>query len=254
MQAKPRILVTRPAGQARGLCDRIVALGGLPVELPAIEIRAPEDTAPLEALVERLDTFDLAVFISVNAVQRGLDFILARRDWPASVQVAAVGLASNAALEQHGLRASFVPEHEYSSEGLLALDELQDMRGQRVVILRGNGGRDTLFELLTARGATVEYVEVYRRARPDVDPDTLLALLQPGYLAAITVTSNETLQNLYDMAAEQGQPLLRDIPLVVASARQAALAAQLGFTQGAVIAGHASDEAMMAGVEQLLGF
>ncbi len=126
--------------------------------------------------------------------------------------------------------------------------------GQQVVILRGNGGRDTLFELLTARGATVEYVEVYRRARPDVDPDTLLALLQPGYLAAITVTSNETLQNLYDMAAEQGQPLLRDIPLVVASTRQAALAAQLGFTQGAVIAGHASDEAMIAGVEQLLAF
>jgi uroporphyrinogen-III synthase len=254
MGTKPRILVTRPAAQARGLCDRITALGCEAIELPAIEIRAPADTGPLERLVDRLDTFDLAVFISVNAVQRGLNFILARRSWPATVQIAAVGLASNAALEQHGLRASLVPEHEYSSEGLLALPALADMHGKRVVILRGNGGRDTLFETLAARGAAVEYVEVYRRARPDVDPEAIGALLQPGHLTAITITSNETLQNLFDMAGAEGQPLLRNIPLVVASARQAALAAQLGFTQGAVIAGHASDEAMVAGVVQLVPF
>jgi len=254
VSAKPRILVTRPAAQARGLSERILALGGEAVELPAIEIRPPGDSGPLESLVERLDAFDLAVFISVNAVHHGLDFILARRAWPSAVQIAAVGLASNAALEAHGLSATLVPEHEFSSEGLLALDALRDMRGRQVVILRGNGGRDTLFETLAVRGAAVEYVEVYRRARPDVDHDTVLALLQPGYLAAITVTSNETLQNLYDMAGAGGQPLLRAIPLVVASTRQAALAARLGFMQGAVIAGHASDEAMAAGVGQLLGF
>lgn len=252
--ARPRILVTRPSGQAQGLCDRIAALGGEAVELPAIEIHPPGDPAPLEALVERLDTFDLAVFVSVNAVQRGLEFILARRNWPASVPIAAVGLASNAALKRHGLHAGLVPANEFSSEGLLALDALQDMHAKRVVILRGNGGRETLFETLTARGARVEYVEVYRRARPDIDPDTMRVLLQPGYLAAITVTSNETLQNLYDMAGTAGRPLLCDIPLVVAGMRQAALAARFGFRQGAVIAGHPSDEAMAAGVGQLLGF
>lgn len=254
MDHKPRILVTRPAAQAKGLCARIAALGGEPVELPAIEIRPPEDTAPLEALVGRLADYDLAVFISVNAVHYGLDFILARRTWPAGLQIAAVGLASNAALERYGLSASLVPEHEYSSEGLLALDELADMHGKRVVILRGNGGRDTVFETLGARGAAVEYVEVYRRARPDADPARMAALFTPGHLDAITVTSNETLQNLYDMAGPAGQPLLRNIPLVVAGPRQAALAAQLGFRQGAVIAGHASDQAMIAGIVQLVAF
>jgi uroporphyrinogen-III synthase len=254
MDSRPRILVTRPAAQARGLCERISALGGEAVELPAIEIRTPADTGPLAALVERLDAFDLAVFISVNAVQCGLEYILARRAWPAAVQIAAVGPASNAALERHGLHPTLVPAHEYSSEGLLALDALADMHGRQVVILRGNGGRDTLFETLTARGARVEYVEVYRRARPDIDPHRMLALLQPGYLDTITVTSNETLQNLYDMAGVQGRPLLCNIPLVVASPRQAALAAQLGFRQGAVIAGHASDEAMVAGIVQLVAF
>lgn len=254
MGDKPRGLVTRPADQARGLCERIAALGADAIQLPAIEIRAPADSGPLESLPARLDTFDLAVFISVNAVLRGLDYILARRAWPPSVQTAAVGLASNDALREYGLQSGLVPEHEYSSEGLLALDALADMQGRRVVILRGNGGRDTLFETLAARGAQVEYVEVYRRVRPAVDLDTMMTLLQSGYLAVITVTSNETLQNLYDMAGAEGQSLLRDIPLVVASTRQAALAAQLGFRQGVVIAGHASDEAMSAGVGQLVGF
>jgi uroporphyrinogen-III synthase len=254
MDSKPRILVTRPAAQAQGLCARIAALGGEPVELPAIEIRPPGDSAPLVALTERLDDYDLAVFISVNAVHYGLEFILARRAWPARVQIAAVGLASNAALERHGLRASLVPEHEYSSEGLLALEALADMHGRRVVILRGNGGRDTLFETLAARGAAVEYVEVYRRARPHADPQHMQALLAPGHLDVITVTSNESLQNLFDMAGPDGQPLLRNIPLVVASPRQAALAAKLGFRQGAVIAGHASDAAIIAGIVQLVAF
>lgn len=246
--------MTRPAAQAQGLCARIAALGGEPVELPAIEIRPPADTAPLTALVARLDEYDLAVFISVNAVQYGLEFILARRSWPQQLQIAAVGLASNAALERYGLYASLVPEHEFSSEGLLALAALADMHGRRVVILRGNGGRETLYETLTARGAAVDYVEVYRRARPEADPAQIATLLAPGQLDAITVTSNETLQNLYDMAGPAGQPLLREIPLVVASPRQAALAARLGFRQGAVIAGHASDEALIAGIVQLVAF
>jgi uroporphyrinogen-III synthase len=162
-----------------------------------------------------------------------------------------VGPSSTAAVDALGLGVDYVPEHEFSSEGLLALPALQDMQGKQVAILRGNGGRNTLSETLTARGAQVEYLEVYRRVCPQGLAEQLQQLLQDHALGVITATSNESLQNLYDMAGSAGQPLLRDIPLVVASRRQAALAAQLGFTQGAVIAGHASDEAMAEGVKQL---
>jgi uroporphyrinogen-III synthase len=246
-----RVLVTRPAGQAGGLCERIAALGHEAVHIPAIEIGPPRDARALGALVEQLDNYDMAVFVSINAVHRGLGEILRQRHWPQHTQLATVGLSSTAAVEALGLRVDHVPEHEFSSEGLLALPALQDMRGKQVVILRGNGGRDTLSETLIARGAQVKYVEVYRRTCPRDSDGRLLQLLRDNALDAITVTSNETLQNLFDMAGPQGQSLLRDIPLVVASRRQAALAAQLGFTQGAVLAGHASDEAMAAGVEQL---
>lgn len=241
-----RVLVTRPAGQAQRLCQLIAADGGEAFPLPTIDIRDPVDRFHLEGVVDALAGYDLAVFISVNAVIRGLDYITARGEWPAGVPIATVGARSAEALAPYGLSAALVPEHHYSSEGLLALDELQDMRGQRVVIFRGNGGREHLRDTLAERGAEVEYVEVYRRACPTVDPQEILPYWQPGALDIITVTSNESLQNLYDMAGVTGQPLLREIPLLVVSERQAQLARQLGFSRQPLRAAHASDEAIVA--------
>lgn len=244
------VLVTRPAGQAQGLCDLVIAAGARAIRLPAIEILPPADPADLDRVINVLDQYDLAVFISVNAVQTGLAAIQSVRSWPDTLKLATVGPASAAAVAASGLSVDLQPAQSYSSEGLLELDELQDLHGRRVVIFRGNGGRDTLRDALSARGAQVEYVEVYRRGCPP-DGDKLLQLLKRNELDVITATSNETLQNLYDMAGPEGQPLLRQLPLVIASNRQAALAARLGFSKGAVIAGHASDAAMAAGVRAL---
>lgn len=246
----PRVLVTRPAAQAGRLCSLIEAAGGEAVRLPALEIREPADSRPLAALVGALDGYDLAVFISVNAVNMGLDYILGRRPWPAGTRIATVGASSAEAVVRHGLVVDLVPEHSFNSEALLALDELQDMTGRRVVILRGSGGRELLHDTLVSRGASVDYVEVYRRVCPEVAADTMWQLLQPGVLTCITITSNETLENLYTMAGHRGQPLLRDIPLVVAGGRQAALAAALGFTQPPVIAANAGDAALLAAVAE----
>ena len=245
-----RVLVTRPAGQAQALCELIEASGAHAIHLPAIEILPANDATAVTAAADMLEQYDLAVFISTNAVNTGLAAILRRRSWPAGVAVATVGPASQRAVEAMGLDVDLVPEHDYSSEGLLVLDALQDMRGKRVVIFRGNGGRDTLHDTLRSRGARVDYVEVYRRACPQ-DGGQLQSLLQQGGVDVITATSNETLQNLFDMAGPEGQPLLRKIPLVIAGKRQAELAARLGFTQGAVIAGHASDTSMAAAVDEL---
>jgi uroporphyrinogen-III synthase len=180
----------------------------------------------------------------------GVEFILNRRDWPEDTRIATVGAGSATALLQYGLSVDLLPEHQYNSEALLALDELQDMSGQCVVIFRGNGGRELLGETLVTRGADVDYVEVYQRVCPVVDAQRMQTLLQPGYLDCITITSNEALQNLVAMAGPEGQPLLLKIPLVVMGARQAVLAQQLGFVHAPLIAANASDEAIVAAVQQ----
>ena len=246
-----RILVTRPAGQADRLCSMIEATGGKAVRLPALEIRELDDFSQLESLVAKLDTFQLAVFVSVNAVQMGMPFILDRRQWPAGVKLAAVGPTSTRAIEHYGLSVDHVPEHEFSSEGLLAIDALQDMQGKRVVIFRGNGGRSKLYDSLTARGAEVVYAEAYQRTCPVIDFQTILDVLQQENLDVIIVASNETLQNLCHMAGPKGQPILREKLLVVPGQRQLVLAKQLGFTRIPVVAGNASDEAFVEALKKL---
>ena len=240
------MLVTRPAAQAAHLCGLLEADGFEAIRLPAMEILDPVSLYELEAIADELDDYDLAVFVSVNAVQKGVEFILDRRDWPEHTAIATVGARSAEALLPYGLSTDYGPEHQFNSEALLALDELQDMSGQRVVIFRGNGGREHLRNTLLERGADVDYVEVYRRVCPVADEAGLQALLQPGYLAGITITSNETLQNLYDMAGVAGQPLLREQQLIVVSERQAGLARQLGFLKPPRLASNASAEAIVA--------
>jgi len=243
-----RVLVTRPADQAGPLCRLITEAGGEALRLPTLEIRDPDprDAARLIAVIEALEGYDLAVFISVNAVTRGMEFIQARRTWPATVKVATVGASSALALTRYGLTVDLVPAHQFNSEALLALEELQDMHGKRVVIFRGNGGRDVLRDMLIKRGAEVEYVEVYRRVCPVIAPGEIAHYWQPGAVDLITVTSNESLQNLHDMAGPQGRPLLREMQLVVISQRQVALAAELGFRHKPLLAANAGDEAILA--------
>jgi len=249
---KPRILVTRPEAQAKHLCTLIEMAGGEALRLPAIEILDPVDSGHLENVVDELASYDLAVFISVNAVIRGLEYILTRREWPDNVQIATVGASSAGSLLRFGLAADLVPATRFTSEALLELDELQDMSGSRVIIVRGNGGREFLHDSLVERGAEVDYAEVYRRACPVADARTMNRLLQPGFLDVITITSNEILQNLFTMAGPEGQALLRDIPLLVVSSRQAQLAGELGFSHTPVIAADSSDEAIVEALKKTI--
>ena len=80
------ILVTRPAHQAGNLAATIRAAGGTPVLFPVLEIRDVKDPLPLLDLIARLDEFDLAVFVSPNAVEKGLDAVNSRRSWPARLR------------------------------------------------------------------------------------------------------------------------------------------------------------------------
>jgi uroporphyrinogen-III synthase len=246
-----RVLVTRPVGQANHLCNLLDAAGYEAIPLPAIEIIAPVDTSRLETVMDELDSYDMAVFVSVNAVNMGLEFILNERDWPEHTLIATVGARSAEALLKYGLSADFVPEHQFNSEALLELDDLQDMSGQRIAIFRGNGGREYLYDTLVERGAEVDYAEVYRRVCPLVEVKHMLKLLRPGFLTCITASSNEILQNLFDMAGPEGRTLLQDQRLVVASQRQKLLAQQLGFRQVLFVASNAGDEAMLSAIRDI---
>ncbi|HHH35944.1 MAG TPA: uroporphyrinogen-III synthase [Gammaproteobacteria bacterium] len=243
-----RVLVTRPADQAQSLCELIAARGGHPLHIPALEIQPPRDPAPAREVVARLAQFDMAIFVSRNAIRCAHQLVGEAGGWPAGLRLAVVGRGSADALAACGLEAHIRPAEAFNSEALLALEEMWDVAGKRIVIFRGEGGRELLAKTLRERGATVEYAEVYRRAMPEAAAEQLQHALSKNCIDIVTVTSNEGLQNLLRMAGPRERRLLR-LPLVVISQRTALLAARLGFSQGPVIAHESSDQGLVAAME-----
>lgn len=240
------ILVTRPTHQAGPLAAMIAAAGGEPILFPVLEILDCVDLARLNALIDRLDDFDLAIFISPNAVAKAMENILARRELPRRLTIAAIGQGSARELERRGVTQVLMPQQRSDSEALLELPELRDMRGKQVLIFRGEGGREMLGDTLIARGARLEYGECYRRARPSVDPAPLLARWERGEVNAVTATSGEGVRNLRDMLGEAGQDRLASTPLFVPHERIAASARGLGMSLVNVTA--MGDEGVITGL------
>ncbi len=237
------VMVTRPAHQADLLCRLIEAAGGRPFRLPLLEIRPP---ARPPGELERLDAFDMAIFISPNAVARAAPYIQERGGLPADLQLATVGRGSAAMLERiFGRPPDISSPPPFNSEALLTNSGMQKLSGRNIIIVRGNGGRELLAETLRHRGAKVTYCEVYRRVCPEIEPATLTRAREQGKIDIITVTSGESLRNLVRIAGPADLPWLLSTPLVLINRRLEATARELGFRSPLLIAREASDNAMI---------
>ena len=240
------IVITRPAGQAAHLAEALADLGAKPVLFPVLAIFDVEDLRPLQEAAIRLDGFDWACFVSPNAVEKSLSVVLSKRAWPKHLRAATVGKSSEQALAKFGVSDVVAPQDRFDSDALLDLPDLQNVAGKRVVIFRGDGGRALLGDTLRQRGAEVEYVACYRRAKPDLDPAPLLKLWNEGRLDAVTVTSSEGLRNLVEMVGKLGQTWLKKTPLFVPHQRIAGVARALGCHD--VILTGPGDDGLLAGL------
>ena len=204
------IVTTRPAGQAEGLARELQALGAEVLNFPVIAIEAA-DPAPLRAL--NLADFDLAFFVSPNAVEQTFK-VCPPEEWPPALRVATVGPASARALALQGYASVISPQSGFDSESVLALPEFcaEAVAGKRVLLLRGEGGRDLLAETLRERGATVAQVSCYRRLCAPLDPAPLLARFTRGELSALVFSASEGLRFFLEITGEAGDDMLRVLP------------------------------------------
>jgi uncharacterized protein HemX/uroporphyrinogen-III synthase len=225
------ILITRPGARAGALASRVEAAAGRPILFPAIEIE-PLPDRPLPALEQH----DVAIFISPTAVECALDRM---GNLPPQLQVAAVGGGTRAALQARGIDQVVAPQEGADSEALLALPEMQSVAGKRILVIRGEGGRELLADTLAARGAQVEYFECYRRSVPQADTGPLRSAWERGEVDAVTVSSVEALDNLLLLL---GRERLAAAPLFVSHARIAERAKEARIPE--VIVAPPGDEEM----------
>jgi len=243
---KQYIVNTRPAQQADALSKGIKAAGGDVLLFPTIEIQPLVLNQENKQKIQQLHQFDIIIFISPNAVNFGLTQILAETALPKEILLATIGQGSAKSLaDQLGRQPDIVPSENFNSEGLLATKVLQNVESKRILIIRGEGGREHLKQTLQSRGAQVEYLNVYRRVKPAISTAQFEQNLQKNQIAAIVITSATSLHNLVELTPDKVVPLLYRAPLVLINQRLVEVAREAGFTSKLIIASAASDEAII---------
>lgn len=224
----------------------IEAAGGHAVRLALLDITDPNDNSHAIDLLKHLDRFDMAIFVSANAVHKTHDLLnnLNLR-LPQRMKVGAIGGRTAKILQEMGYPADISPSHTFNSETFLALPEVSNVAGSRILIFKGEGGRDLLRQGLLKRGATVEYAEVYKRTKPSLADNNVRHILFKNKIDLLTVTSSEALQNLHALITESGRFALLNVCLLAGSARIAEQARALNFLS-VETAADPSDSAMFS--------
>ncbi len=242
-----RVLVTRARSQASTLVARLRELGAIPVEFPAIHIVPPADNyAALDAALQRLATFDWAVFTSVNGVVHVWQRLAVLALNPQALQalrVAAIGPATAEALTTRGITPEVVPAR-YVAEALL--EAIPQPTGQRFLLARADLARDTLRVGLQAAGAEVVEVPAYSTVLVELAPETLAAL-EAG-IDIITFTSSSTVRNFVEqIGLPRAQELAAQARVVTIGPITAATVQEVGLRVDVV-----ATEYTIAGLVQAL--
>lgn len=240
-----RIAVTRPLDQAGRLCAAIEAAGGEAVRFALIEIAGPPDPQQLRRVLEQAADHDWAVFSSPTAVDRGLAALAAVAPTRAPRwRTAAIGEGTVRALARHGIDGVLAPAERYDSEALLDCSALADLRGQSVLVFRGQEGRDTLERGLRERGARVEFASCYTRRRPAGDATPLARLARERRLDALVVTSSEAARHLAAMLDGIEAGALRALPVFAPHPRIVEALRAAGFPDARLTGG--GDDGLLA--------
>jgi uroporphyrinogen-III synthase len=239
-----RIAITRPAGTAAAFARAVRTFGGAPILLPGSSLRAAlDESAARRALKAALDC-DVAIFTSPAAVRFGQRLAPLRT----RAQVLAPGSGTRHALQRAGVAEVHAPTRE-DSEGLLALEVLNNVHGRRIGIVGATGGRGLLARELGARGAEVVHAHVYRRLPARLDRRHAAALRDGDRrkLLYVVLSSAEGLANILAALPDDARRVLLAGTAVVSSTRLAALARKAGFA-GVLRAVSAGTDAMLAAV------
>ncbi|TVO97746.1 uroporphyrinogen-III synthase [Shewanella algae] len=223
-----RVLLTRPEGRNHAM-EQALTERGIPFMVtPLLAVEAMEDKGISPA--EVLDA-DIIVFVSTNAVHFGTQALNA--PWPSHIQYFAVGEATFEAFAQYGIRGHKAPDDNQQTEGLLTLPGLQPeaVKHKKVVIIRGNGGREVLGQTLQQYGASVQFWEVYRRTCPAYDAVQLVKEWQGFGIDTIVLSSAESLMNLIRLLPKEYFAWLQACHIIVPSIRVVDKAVVAGLAQ-----------------------
>ncbi len=229
-----RVVLTRPAPRQVALKQALEAAGIEVLALPALEIIALDTAGRLPEPCE----FDAAVFISRTAWQIYWQALLAQNPcfaWPVACQLASVGATTAQAIE-HDLKQVSVegeifvltPDADTTQDSeSLWLKLRQALRPRaKVLLVRGEAGRDWLAQTLQAHRFDTHIYENYRREPAQWSASAIGTLRQwqaSGSLGTWLVTSAQGLSAIQGQWATHAMGAARPEGAVVIHPRLQAL-------------------------------
>ena len=244
------ILITRPEPENTISCNRLQEMGGQPVALPMLEIKAMESEqskAFIQSQIFNIDEYDYVIFVSKNAARLACEWL--DSCWPMlpnNVHWIGIGKGTTQTLIDANVPALSNPG--YTSEALLSWLKPVKMRDQKILIVRGVGGRTILGDKLEEKGAKVSYLSLYERKKPEYHAQTFFMLPD---IHLIWVTSGEGLLNLSDYT-EQYKPEWKTLPILTPSVRVNEQAKELGWLNASCAQG-ADDNTLIKATEFYTG-
>ena len=221
-----RVLLTRPADDCAALAAILAENHLFGSCMPLLAIEPLTLTATQLDVLRSTHRYSAVIVVSKPAARLAIDQLGAEANQSAWFSV---GAATAAVLQEHGLRVTY-PETADDSEALLNLAQLRtalQTPQPRVLIIRGEGGREALAEHLRAQGVAVDYLQLYRRCLPQYAAGALSERIDSERLNGLVVSSGQGLQHLQELAGEQWSTL-RSMPLFVPSPRVAEMARAAG--------------------------
>lgn len=224
-----RLLLTRPTDESAALSSVLAEQGIFSSSLPLLDIVPIPVSDKMREVIQGLDRYCAVIVVSKPAARIGVELLDRFYPRTPAVKWFSVGAATAQILADRGLDVSCPLEGD-DSEALLTLANLRDAIARpdpRVLILRGEGGRELLAERLREQGASVDYLELYRRELPHYPASALPERIRAERLNALVVSSGQGFEHLHQLAGDVW-PLLARMPLFVPSPRVAELARAAG--------------------------
>ncbi|VAW73149.1 hypothetical protein MNBD_GAMMA12-537 [hydrothermal vent metagenome] len=239
------VCVTRPAPDAEVLAESIREMQGQAVIMPVMAIVAVADARERIENIFRTDP-DIIIFISRNAVRHCIPLLSSTaKQYLKKIKVAAIGASTEKILQEQGVLVSIRPDTQsYTTESLLQSPDLQCIKGLRIIIIRGRGGRASLAEKLQQRGADVMYCELYQRILPENFNQSKFSILhQSDHI--MLCSSSEIMHNILELAGAKYGAIVKKTPLLVVSPRIHKEAIRLGFQSDILVSENASNQAVL---------
>lgn len=250
--AGKRIVITRSVLQSEEIARELTARGAVPVVVPLVAFAEPEDFAPLDAAIARIDRFDWMIFTSAQAIRavmkRAVGLKIDRVRMGSKLRIACVGPVTAAAVRQAGVAVAHVAE---THNGVALAEELgEKLNGARVLLPRSDRANPDLPAALKRHGAEVVEVIAYRTLRPTVVDEENLRQIAVGAADAVLFFSPSAVHHFVELVGSEKLRSLQDKLAITAVGPVTEKALLEAGVEHTLLAGDTTAQAVMEALDK----